>query len=312
MLAGSIFECVSTPKERGKRLEHDSAWENASHSALSDLQQLGGPLNQNSDHTVDLEGDGGPMGSKVHAGSIFEYVGIPKGAFMLLEHKSALANASPAPLSDFPHFGGTQDQYSQHTSIIERLASLAAPINSSPDHEMEHWDIKEAFINAVLEEDIWIHQPDGHHQEGSKDMVCKLNKALYGLKQAGRAWQKLIKPILFEAGFTQLLKDEGAFVAHTASGGWCVIGTHVDDLFPLYNKEGRALRDRVFKALEKRVKVKNEGPVKWALKISIERDREAGVIKFLKVNLFERFFNVLGLMGGTVMSPLLMIRDRIR
>ena len=42
------------------------------------------------------------------------------------------------------------------------------------------------------------------------------------------------KLILFEAGFTQLLKDEGAFVEHTASGGWCVIGTHVDDLFPLY------------------------------------------------------------------------------
>jgi hypothetical protein len=173
------------------------------------------------------------------------------------------------------------DYFETYASVMrtKTLRVLLQLLNASPDHEMEHWDIKAAFINAELEEDIWIHQPDGHHQKGSEDMVCKLNKALYGLKQAGRAWQRLLKSILSEAGFTQLLKDEGAFVAHTASGGWCVIGTHVDDLFPLYNKEGRGLRDRVFKALEKRVKVKNEGPVKWALKILIERDREAGVMK---------------------------------
>ena len=71
---------------------------------------------------------------------------------------------------------------------------------------MEHWDIKAAFINAPLEEDIWIFQPDGHQQQGAEDMVCKLNKALYGLKQAGRAWQKLLKSMLAGANFSQLIK----------------------------------------------------------------------------------------------------------
>ena len=192
------------------------------------------------------------------------------------------------------------DYFEGYASVMrtKTLRVLLQLLNSSPDHEMEHWDIKAAFINAVLEEDVWIHQPDGHHQEGSEDMVCKLNKALYGLKQAGRAWQKLLKPILSGAGFTQLLKDEGAFVAHTASGGWCVIGTHVDDLFPLYNKEGRVLRDRVFKALEKRVKVKNEGPVKWALKILIERDREAGVMKISQGQFAREVLQRFGFDGG--------------
>jgi hypothetical protein len=76
------------------------------------------------------------------------------------------------------------------------------------------------------------------------------------------------KSILFEAGFTHLLKDEGAYVALTASGGWCVIGTHVDELFPLYNRKGCDLNDKV-QAQGNRVKVKNAVLIKWALSILI-------------------------------------------
>ena len=57
------------------------------------------------------------------------------------------------------------------------------------------------------------------------------------------------------------------------------MGTHVDDLFPLYNVKGRILRDKMFEVLEKRVKVKNEGEIKWALKILIERDIDKGTLK---------------------------------
>ena len=144
------------------------------------------------------------------------------------------------------------DYFETYASVMrtKTLRILLQLLNASPEHEMEHWDIKAAFINAPLEEDIWISQPDGHQQQGAEDMVCKLNKALYGLKQAGRAWQKLLKSILAGANFSQLLKDEGVFVAHEPEGGWCVVGTHVDDLFPVYNAKGRALRDRVFRALE--------------------------------------------------------------
>ena len=73
--------------------------------------------------------------------------------------------------------------------------------NCSSSHSMEHWDIKAAFINAPLEEDIWIEQPAGHVVSGAEGMVCKLVKALYGTKQAGRAWQKFLSGILRKAGF---------------------------------------------------------------------------------------------------------------
>ena len=222
--------------------------------------------------------------------SLVPATSVPKGAKILrtkwvyddkkgMDGKIIRFKARLTAMGNFQREG--VDYFETYASVMrtKTLRVLLQVLNSSPDHDMEHWDIKAAFINAKLEEDIWICQPDGHQQRGAENMVCKLNKALYGLKQAGRAWQKLLTALVSEAGFSQLLKDEGVFVAHTTDGGWCIIGTHVDDLFPVYNKKGHELRDRVFDTLARRLKVKNEGPVKWALKILIERDREGGVLK---------------------------------
>jgi len=151
--------------------------------------------------------------------------------------------------------------------------------NGHLDHNMEHWDIKSAFINAIMEEDIWIEQPDGHHGPGSEGMPCKLDRALYVCRQSGRAWQKMLTSILAAAGFTRLVRDQAVYAALTDDGGWCYIPTHVDDLFMLFNNEGRALRNKVFDELMKTVKVKNEGTVHWALKTLIERDPEKGILK---------------------------------
>ena len=148
----------------------------------------------------------------------------------------------------------------------------------SPDHEMGHWIIKVAFTTAMQEEGVWIRQLDSDQQEIAEGMVSQHKRALYNLNQAGRAWEKLLKSIIFETGFTQLMEDKRVFIImimHTTSGGWCVVGTHVDDLFPVFSSQGRMHEDNIFQALERHVKLDDEG-LKCA-KNSDTAGQEAGV-----------------------------------
>jgi len=79
-------------------------------------------------------------------------------------------------------------------------------------------------------------------------------------------------------GAKRHLNDECVYVFSEGSG-WVIIGTHVDDMFPLFNREGRALRDKIFSFLGKHMTLENKGILSFALDTKIERDAEAGILK---------------------------------
>jgi hypothetical protein len=62
-------------------------------------------------------------------------------------------------------------------------------------------DVKSAFLNGVLEEEVYVRQPPGFESEKYPHRVYKLRKALYGLKEAPRAWYSMLRGVLFERGF---------------------------------------------------------------------------------------------------------------
>jgi len=55
-----------------------------------------------------------------------------------------------------------------------------------------HLDVKSAFLNGILEEEVYVQQPEGFLVKGQEDKVYHLKKTLYGLKQATRAWNARI------------------------------------------------------------------------------------------------------------------------
>ena len=75
---------------------------------------------------------------------------------------------------------------------IRVIISLASVLG----WKLHQMDVKTAFLNGQIEEEVYIEQPKGFELHGRESHVCKLKKALYGLKQAPRAWYSRIDSYL--------------------------------------------------------------------------------------------------------------------
>ena len=74
--------------------------------------------------------------------------------------------------------------------------------------KLHHLDVKSAFLNGYIEEDIYVDQPEGFIQAGKEDYVLKLRKALYGLRLAPRAWHSKLDGTLMSMGFIRSINDQ--------------------------------------------------------------------------------------------------------
>ena len=62
-------------------------------------------------------------------------------------------------------------------------------------------DVKAAFLNGDLEEEIYMDQPKGFVEPGQESKVCKLTKSLYGSKQALKQWHEKFDSCMIENGY---------------------------------------------------------------------------------------------------------------
>ncbi|KAM2951735.1 hypothetical protein COP2_001189 [Malus domestica] len=96
------------------------------------------------------------------------------------------------------------------------------------DLELHQMDVKTAFLNGDLEEDIYMHQPPGFVKMGKESLICKLNKPIYGLKQSYRQWNKKFD-LMTTFGFHENKMDECVYLKINGSKVVFLI-LYVDDI----------------------------------------------------------------------------------
>ena len=98
--------------------------------------------------------------------------------------------------------------------------------------EIHQMDVKTAFLNGELEEEIYMKQPEGFVIPGQEHKVCRLVKSLYGLKQAPKQWHEKFDSVMMSNGFSINECDKCLYIKNT-NHGYVLLCLYVDDMLIL-------------------------------------------------------------------------------
>ncbi len=127
------------------------------------------------------------------------------------------------------------DTYSPVTKIATIRALIA--LASANDLLVHQMDVKTAFLNGDLHEEIYMQQPPGFVIPGKEHKVCKLKKSLYGLKQAPKQWYEKFHKTILDFGFVvngsdacvySKMFNEKCVIICLYVDDMLIIGTHLD------------------------------------------------------------------------------------
>jgi hypothetical protein len=154
------------------------------------------------------------------------------------------------------------------------------------DYDIIQADIRTAFLNGPLEDDIYLRQPPGFSDNTNR--VWKLHKALYGLKQGACAWYLQLRSLLMSLDYVPMKADPATFVNKAKQQ---FLYTHVDDL-ALFAPRGQT---EDIEAILKQYEGKLFGEMKHFLGMEITRDRLKKTISISQSNLIQALVRRAGL-----------------
>ncbi|KAD3067701.1 hypothetical protein E3N88_35581 [Mikania micrantha] len=137
---------------------------------------------------------------------------------------------------------------------------------------VHHLDVKSAFLNGELTEEVYVQQPDGFAVKGKEGLVYRLRKALYGLRQAPRAWNARLDKALKEVGFSKCPHEPAVYTIHKKNSCF-IIGVYVDDLIITGSdeKEIKGLKEKLKKIFD----MSDLGMLSYYLGIEVDQRRKS-------------------------------------
>ncbi|KAI3739156.1 hypothetical protein L2E82_29553 [Cichorium intybus] len=126
--------------------------------------------------------------------------------------------------------------YDETFSPVAKIKSIRIMLSIAAFHDYEIWqmDVKTAFLNGKLTEDVYMSQPEGFVDTKHPDKVCKLERSIYGLKQASRSWNLCFHEKVKEFGFSRS-EDESCVYVKASGSIVTFLVLYVDDILLMGN-----------------------------------------------------------------------------
>ena len=164
-------------------------------------------------------------------------------------------------------------------------------------------DVKGAYLNGKLEEEVYMRQPEGFIKEGEQELVCKLNKGVYGLKQSRRVWHQLLKSQLEKIGFVPGEADSTVFFQFGDKGSIAIAGWYIDD--GLLAANSIESMERMVVDIRGSFDIQDLGEPEQLLGIQITRNRSLSTIHISQpsfISTIAKRFNISP--GRSITSPM--------
>nr|GEW23329.1 zinc finger, CCHC-type [Tanacetum cinerariifolium] len=169
------------------------------------------------------------------------------------------------------------DYFDNYASVARittiRLLLALAAIHNLVIHQM---DVKTAFLNGDLDEEVYMKQPKGFVMQCNEHKVCKLVKSLDGLKQAPKQWHQKFNEVVLSSGFLLNQFDKRVYRKFDDSGKGVIICLYVDDMLIFGTDQNQV--DKTKKFLSLRFSMKDMGEADIILGIKIKRENKGIVI----------------------------------
>ena len=153
---------------------------------------------------------------------------------------------------------------------VARLEAIRILLSFAAHHSMRLYqmDVKSAFLNGIINEEVFVKQPPGFEDENFPEHVFKLKKALYGLKQAPRAWYERLSTFLIESGFSRGKVDTTLF-RKDKNSKFILVQIYVDDI--IFGATDESLCKDFSNLMQKEFEMSLMGELKFFLGLQVKQ-----------------------------------------
>ncbi|KAL0286173.1 UNVERIFIED_CONTAM: Retrovirus-related Pol polyprotein from transposon TNT 1-94 [Sesamum calycinum] len=152
-------------------------------------------------------------------------------------------------------------------------------------YTQKEMDVKTAFLNGELDEEIYMDQPEGFQGMGLKRKVCRLKRSIYGLKQSSKQLYYRFHRAITSIGFSMIEEDHCVYVKRSVKN-FLILSLCVDDILLAGNNMEMIVATQ--KWLSSTFEMKDMGEAEYILGVKIHRDRSKKLLSISQETYIKR------------------------